>query len=364
MLEIEIQNLSQSVLTIDYPLAIGVLNFAGPNQAQGRFQDIVVSDSEKISHPNAQKDQVFQKIKFVGLRDRYFCMIVEPKEPDYSGYVKKLAAHESEIGIRFPDLKVQPGQNITSKFHIYLGPQDLASINKVDPDWTAVMYYGTFDFISNILLQILQFIFNLVHNWGVAIIILSVLIYLILFPLSAKQMNSMKKLQALQPKIEQLRKAHKDNPQKLNKETLELYKLNKVNPFGGCLPMLLQLPIFFALYQALIRSISLKGAGFLWIKDLSEPDKLFTFPTALPIIGNEFNILPILMAIGMFVQQKLSMASAAASDSAAEQQKMMLILMPVLFGFIFYHMASGLVLYWFVNSVLMLAYQLRTTFSK
>ena len=121
--------------------------------------------------------------------------------------------------------------------------------------------------------------------------------------------------------------------------------------------MLLQLPIFWALYQALIRSIALKGAHFLWIKDLSEPDRLFILPSSLPFIGDQINILPVLMGIGMFVQQKLTSGSMAGSQ--AEQQKLMLILFPIMFVFIFYHMPSGLVLYWFVNSILMLLYQLK-----
>jgi len=184
-----------------------------------------------------------------------------------------------------------------------------------------------------------------------------VLVYLVLFPLTMKQMRSMKEMQALQPRIDELRKTYKDNPQRMNKEVMELYREHKVNPFGGCLPLLLQMPIFFALYQALMRSVALRGARFLWIKDLSEPDRLFILPTSIPLIGNEINILPIVMAIGMFVQQKLS--SGNASSSTAEQQKIMLILFPVMFGFIFYHMPSGLVLYWFVNSLLMLIFQVR-----
>lgn len=168
----------------------------------------------------------------------------------------------------------------------------------------------------------------------------------------------MKEMQVLQPKIEALRKAYKDNPQRMNKEIMELYKEHKVNPFGGCLPLLLQMPIFFALYQALMRSIALKGASFLWIKDLSEPDRLFMLPFSIPVLGNEINILPIVMAIGMFAQQKISM-SQAATGTSADQQKMMMILMPLMFGLIFYHMPSGLVLYWFVNSALMLFYQFK-----
>ena len=162
-------------------------------------------------------------------------------------------------------------------------------------------------------------------------------------------MRSAKGMQHLQPKIEELRRVYKDNPQRLNKEILELYRKNKINPLGGCLPLILQIPVFFSLYQALMRSIELKGANFLWIKDLSQPDRLVASP--------EINILPILMAITMFLQQKLTMP--ATSGTSGEQQRFMSFVLPVMFGFIFYKIPSGLVLYWFVNSLLMFVYQMR-----
>jgi YidC/Oxa1 family membrane protein insertase len=168
----------------------------------------------------------------------------------------------------------------------------------------------------------------------------------------------MKKMQTLQPEIEKLRSQYKDQPQKLNKEIMEMYRQNKVNPFSGCLPMFLQIPVFFALYQTLMRTIELKGASFLWIKDLSETDKLFILPKSLPIIGNEINILPIVMIVAMFLQQKLSMKSAGSS-TIQEQQKMMMFMMPVLFGFLFYHFPSGLTLYWVSYTILSILSQRR-----
>jgi YidC/Oxa1 family membrane protein insertase len=211
-------------------------------------------------------------------------------------------------------------------------------------------------------MQLLEFLYKVVHNWGAAIIILSILIYLILFPLSLKQMRSMKQMQALQPHVEELKKNYKDNPQRLNKEIMALYSQHKVNPLSGCLPLVLQMPIFFALYQVLMRSVVLKGAGFLWIKDLSEPDRLFILPVSLPILSNEINILPIVMTIGMFIQQKIS--TFTASSVSSEQQKIMLLAMPLMFGLIFYRMPSGLVLYWLINSILMLIYQIRLNQTK
>ncbi|MDD5506358.1 MAG: YidC/Oxa1 family insertase periplasmic-domain containing protein, partial [Candidatus Omnitrophica bacterium] len=295
--------------------------------------------------------------------NQYFCAIIEPEQGNYVATIAKIDQNNSEISLTPGEaLIVEPGKTIEQKFRIYLGPLDLKTIQGANPGWAAAVNYGFFSSISGVLLQLLEFFYRLVHNWGLAIIILSLAIFFLLFPLSLKQMRSMKEMQALQPAIEELRKTYKDNPQKLHKETLELYKAHKVNPFGGCLPLILQMPIFFALYQALIRSVALKGASFLWISDLSQPDKLFILPVSLPLIGNEFNILPILMAVIMFVQQKISMGHI--NSDQAEQQKIMMIIMPFMFGFIFYHMPAGLVLYWFVNSLLMAAYQFRVNRAK
>jgi len=358
-LEIEVQNLSKAPLDFPLSLVLGVLN-SGKDPLQARNQDITVGQSEKTLHLNGRKEGSFSHVKFLGLRERYFCVIIEPKERDSTVFVNRINTKETEVGLSLPVIKLAPGEKTLQKFRIYLGPQKLQLINQMQPEWSAVIYYGTFDFIAQILAQLLGFLYNLVRNWGLAIIILSIVVYLLLFPLTIKQLRSAKQMQNLQPRIEELRRVHKDNPQKLNKEIMELYRLNKINPFSGCLPLVLQIPVFFALYQVLMRSVALKGAPFLWIKDLSEPDRLFvikSFPGTFPVIGNEVNILPILMTLGMFFQQKMTMPTGGGSS--AEQQKLMLILFPIFFGFIFYRMPSGLVLYWFTNSLFMLFYQLR-----
>lgn len=361
-LSISIENLSTNTIEMGSPLILGVLDFSG-DQNKARFQDVTIGLKEKIVHSNAHKDATFDEIKFLGLRDQYFCAIIEPLTHKYRGFIKKIN-RESEIGLVLTGAALKPGEKIEEKFRIYLGPQELKHLTSLNPEWSAVMYFGTFDFISHILLQLLEIAYRILHNWGWAIVILSTLIYLALYPLTLKQMRSMKEMQALQPRIEELRRAHKDNPQKLNKAIMALYREHRVNPFGGCLPMILQIPVFFALYQVLSRAIALKGAKFLWIKDLSEPDRLFNLPAKLPIIGDEINILPILMMVGMLIQQKKSMAQAAASKEQAAQQKFMLILFPLMFGFIFYHMPAGLVLYWFINSTLTLIYQLKVSRAK
>ena len=360
-LDIQTTNLSASPLSLSSKLVLGNLDLSAKN-VQSRYQGVFVGGNAKTLHLAPGKDFTSQDVKFMGLRDQYFCLIVEPATPGSSSYIRKINSHESEVGILSKEISLKSGAQIGQTYRIYLGPQDLKTINNIKPEWTSIIYYGTFDFIAQLLLQLLGFFFTLVHNWGWAIIMLSVVVYLVLFPLTLKQMRSMKEMQLLQPKIENLRKELKDNPQKLNKEIMELYKEHKVNPLGGCLPLLLQMPIFFALYQALIRSVALRGARFLWIKDLSAPDQLYVFKNTIPFLGNQVNILPILMAIGMFVQQKIS--TAKTTGEAAQQQKMMSIIMPIMFGVIFYQMPSGLVLYWFVNSALMLTYQFRINSQK
>jgi len=360
-LVVKVANLSNLPLKINLPLILGVINLGG-DQTEARLRDATFAAQDKIMHFNLRKDITLAEIKFLGFRDRYFCAIIEPESDIYTGFIKKINSQGSEIGLFANEFTLAAGQEKEFKFHIYLGPQELRHITAVKPEWAAVMYYGTFDFIAHLLLQLLDLIFALVRNWGITIVIISVLIYLLLLPLTLKQMRSMKQMQVLQPRIEELRKTYKDNAQKLNTEIMKLYREYKVNPFSGCLPMVLQIPVFFALYQVLIRSVALKGAKFLWIKDLSLSDRLFILPVSLPFLGNEVNLLPILMTVGMFIQQKSSMATT--STGSAEQQKLMMILFPLMFGFIFYHMSSGLVLYWFTNSALMLFYQLRMSRKK
>lgn len=354
---IRVLNTSADAIKINLPIEFGELDFS--DSAQAQFKGALVKTDEKTLHINAKKNENFSNVLFVGIKDQYFCAILDPDQDNYAASVSKVNGQLSKLFVKPAEINLAPGQSVEYKYRIYLGPQEINEINKIKPEWAAVINYGTFDFISQLLLQLLYFVNKLVNNWGLAIIILSILVYLCLYPLTLKQMRSVKEMQLLQPHIEELKCKLKDNPQKLNKEIMELYRQHKVNPFGGCLPLVLQMPIFFALYQALMRSIVLKGASFMWIKDLSQPDRLFLFPAPIPFVGNEFNLLPIIMAIGMFFQQKVSMSSTTVGSSA-EQQKIMLILFPIMFGFIFYHMPAGLVLYWLTNSILTVSFQFKT----
>ncbi len=353
--EIIVENVSANPIEFRIPLILGEFKLSNDNQ--GRFDKLTVAVQDNIKHLNSRKAAALNDISFISYGDRYFTIILGAQDRLLKAKITPIEQNVTEIALLDEKVSLLPRQKEVFKYNAYIGPQDLKTISSVNQHWSAVINFGMFDFIAQLLLQMLEFFYHIGHNWGIAIILLSVAIYVILFPLSIKQLRSMKQMQELQPKIEELRKTYKDNPQRLNKEIMELYRRYKINPLGGCLPVLLQIPVFFALYQVLIRSVALKGAEFLWIKDLSVPDKIISLPGTYPLVGSSINILPVLMSISMFFQQKLS--SATQMSSSSEQQKMMLILFPIIFVFIFYNMPAGLVLYWLVNNILMLAQQVR-----
>jgi YidC/Oxa1 family membrane protein insertase len=253
------------------------------------------------------------------------------------------------LGFIVENDNIAPAETRTYKINFYIGPMEIKELEKVDFGFTKVLNFGFLTSISLILLSILQFFYSFCHNYGVAILLLTLCINVFLYPLTFKSLKSMQKLQELQPHMEKIRQEHKDNPTKLNKEIMELYRRYKVNPMGGCLPMLLQMPIFIALYNTLSRSVELKNAPFLWIKDLSMPDAFFRLNSAIPFLGSTINLLPILMIGAMMLQQKIAQSTTGASQS--EQQKLIANIMPVMFGFIFYSLPSGLVFYWLVSTL-------------
>jgi YidC/Oxa1 family membrane protein insertase len=290
-------------------------------------------------------------------RGRYFSFIMKPGQPVQSVLVESETRNDLLTSVISNPIVLMPNNIVEQRFAVYAGPNDINKMLLFDPTAHAVINYGFFHGIGKILFDGLKIMYNLTHNYGVAIILLSLLISIIMFPLTRKSLQSMKEMQKIQPETELIRKQFSDNPQKMNKEIMELYKRHKINPLGGCLPMFLQIPIFFSLYQVLLRSVELKGSAFLWIRDLAEPDAAFQLPPAmwgLPVIGASVNILPILMAIAMVFQQKLSQGGG---KQLSEQQRIMALIMPVMFGMIFYNMPSGLVLYWFTNTVFMLLLQ-------
>lgn len=297
------------------------------------------------------------RVNWVSQKARYFSLITKPPVSFKAVSSNKLPDNSLQTQIGSDNFTVTPNSSVTHEFILYAGPNVYNNMKSLKLGIEDSVYLGFTGGIGRVLFVILDHIHKVVKNWGMSIIFLTVLINILLFPLTFKGIKSMKQMQALQPKMEALKKAHKGDPQKLNREVMELYKKYKINPMSGCLPLILQMPVFFALYQVLMRSIELRGAPFLWIKDLSQPDRLVVFKTPILLIGTDLNILPLLMAIAMFFQQKLSAPPSSSNDQMAQQQKMMAVMMPIIFGFLFYHLPSGLVMYWLTNTVLTITEQ-------
>jgi YidC/Oxa1 family membrane protein insertase len=358
-LKLDMQNMTTQWLVTQYSINNGCIE-APRGAMDSRYigADILLDNKIYRQRPSSktidQGHTVTGNVRWAATRGRYFSFIMQPAQAMQGAFIRSSSRQDICTGLVSNSLSIPPNSSIQHRYLIYVGPNDRNTMIPFDPTTDQMIHYGMFHFIGRILLHGLHMFYRLTHNYGLAIMLLAFAISFIMMPLTRKSLHSMKEMQKIQPETELVRKQYSDNPQKMNKEIIELYKKHKINPVGGCLPMLLQMPIFFSLYQVLLRSVELKGAQFLWIKDLSLPDAAFALPHTLPIIGSHIHILPILMAIAMAVQQRLSQGGGA---KMSDQQRLMAGIMPVMFGLIFYNMPSGLVLYWFTNTLFMLTIQ-------
>jgi YidC/Oxa1 family membrane protein insertase len=292
-------------------------------------------------------------------RSTYFAVAFKPGFEDAQGWVTGLP-HNFRFGVAAPRFEVAPEATHSNAFKIYLGPTEQRSLAQ---GWETLpkalrFYSPTWDFMdkfSKALLWVLNIFHDYVPNYGLAIIFLTILVRMGMLPLMLKSMKSMKKMQMLGPEMQELKTKYADDSQELNKKMMELYKERGVNPLGGCLPMLLQMPVFFALYRMLQSAYELRGAHFFWwISDLSQADHMFPMPWthSVPFLGvtfEYFNLLPILMGLSMLVSQKVMPVSGPAQN---QQQKVMMYIMPFMFSFFCYTLMSGLNLYILTSTVL------------
>jgi len=360
ILDVFIKNTAPVVRNFSYDLT-GPTGLGTKDQIAGRrFLEADTMIDGKIWKEKSVKTAVQRtgNISWTALKDRYFALILKPFSAPRAVTLYPAGNKELMAAFNSRMYEIGPGETIENRYLLYAGPLNEKEITAVSEDMAGIVDYGFFGGVSKVLLKILRTFHRITRSWGLAIILLTVTINIILLPLTMKSFSSMQQMKQVQPHIQKLKELHKDNPQKLNKETMELYKKYNVNPLGGCLPMLLQMPIFISLYQGLMRSVELKGSAFLWIKDLSKPDAV-PLPWTLPVLGASVNILPLLMVGMMLVQQKATQGSSAAAmtDEQANQQKMMMFMFPLFFGFLFYKMPSGLVLYWLTNTILMTSEQ-------
>ena len=319
-----------------------ISTFTGPAiyTEEGKFNKIKFEDiaKGKAEHAKEAKDG------WIGMIEHhFFAAWLTKAAADASPrefYTRTIGKDEYSAGMILPAVKLNPGEEKTTSMRLYAGPQELEKIKSLAPGLDLVVDYGWLTVLAYPLFVVLNWLNNLVHNWGVAIILLTVLIKAAFYPLSAASYKSMAKMRKLAPRLQHLKERYGDDRQKLHEAMMKIYQEEKINPLGGCLPILVQIPVFIALYWVLLGAVELRQAPFaLWIKDLSEPDP--------------FYVLPIVMAITSFIQVKLS-----PSSPDPVQQKVMMA-MPVIFSVMFLFFPAGLVLYWLVNNVLSILQQWR-----
>jgi len=284
-----------------------------------------------VEDGDCDKTEVIKNATIVSAFDRYYTTAFYDFDKGLTAIVSPLDNEQN------PMVFIQLSQS--SKLKGFVGPKDHRLLESIDPRLTDIIEYGFFTFIAKPMFKLLQFLYELIGNWGWAIVVITILIRVVLFPLTLKGMISMSKMKELAPKMKELQAKYKDDKAKLNAKMMELYKKHGANPMGGCLPMLLQIPVFFAIYRVLLNAIELKGAPWiLWITDLSVKDPYF--------------VLPILMGATMYWNQKIT----PMTTTDPTQEKIMKFL-PLIFTFFFVTFPAGLTLYWFVNNLLSVAQQ-------
>jgi YidC/Oxa1 family membrane protein insertase len=301
-------------------------------------------------------------VDWVAMRTKYFALAIVPKDATSEGaYLggsrveapNKGAIESYSVAVKMP---FKGGPEEGSSFRIFIGPADLRLLKSYATGLDKIVGLGWTWLIRPIseyvMLPLMSFIHYLVPNWGLVIIVFSIIIKIVLHPLTRSSMRSMKKMQALQPLMTEIKEKYKDDPQKMNQQVLNLYKEYGVNPAGGCLPVLLQFPILIALYNVFRATIELRQGGFVWwITDLSIPDRIFTLPFEIPFFGiRDVSGLALLMGITMFVQQKQTVKDP--------RQKAMVWMMPIMMTLLFNGFPSGLNLYYFVFNILSIGQQM------
>jgi len=289
-------------------------------------------------------------IEWVGFGGNYFLRGIVPLEGSGVSYVMQGTDTLTRTTLIGNLDTVQAGGEKTYAYKIYYGPKKVELLRELGYNLERAVNFGWFDIIARPTLWLLNFLYSFVGNYGVAIILVTIMFKAAFWPISQKGMKSMKNMQKLQPKMAKLKEKYKDDPTRMNQEVMNLYKTYRVNPLGGCLPMVLQIPVFFALYKVLLQSIELRHAPFmLWITDLSAPDRLW-IGFDLPYLGG-LPVLTLLMGASMWLQQKMTPTTADPTQAKIMQ------FLPLIFTFMFLNFASGLVLYWFVNNLLSILQQ-------
>jgi YidC/Oxa1 family membrane protein insertase len=329
----------------------GGYGFAGPSGLiNEELEQIKIKDIEESPKSDG-------KIRWVAIEGRYFMTSVIPNEALAGEMLLDYKEQQLQNKLAFLTNELQPAERQNFEFKLFMGPKSLSLLRALNNDLDRAIDFGWVDFFAKPCLMLMNFIYKYIPNYGIAIIILTLITRGMFWPLAQKSYKSMGEMRKLQPLMQEIREKYKGDKARMNQEMMTLYKTYKINPMGGCLPMLIQLPVFFALYRMLYQAIELRHAPFVgWITDLSAPDRLFDFGFKIPFMDPPYGIpvLTIIMGASMILQQKMT-----PSPGDPTQAKMMM-LMPVVFTVIFINFSSGLVLYWLVSNIFSMAQQFYT----
>lgn len=374
--DVRFENLSEEprLLGLDTTEAAFALTW-GPDvtsqdENKGIQQQIVWSQVDGLTHletsnleaPETARGYTQRETQaaWMAIKSAYFAVAMKPAFEGADFWVTG-TPDNFEIGVGAPRIEVPGGKALSQQYQVYVGPTKMETLAEAWPGLQSVQEFFTWFSIMDSFAKLLLGILNWFHgsviaNYGLAIIFLTVLVRLVVFPLTWKSMKSMKKMQKLAPEMEKLKEEYGDDQQELNKRMMELYSERGVNPLGGCFPIIIQMPVFIALYRMLWSAFELRGEPFFgWITDLSEPDSLMQLPFTIPFPLqpiDSLNLLPILMAFAMLASTKVMPTSGPITNP---QQKLMMNIMPVFFSIICYNMAAGLNLYILTSTLLGIA---------
>jgi YidC/Oxa1 family membrane protein insertase len=313
---------------------------------------------EQVKIKNIEKQNSLEgKTRWIAIERLYFMQSLINKVPTDARMVPGHKNDVIENQLVTSLGAINPSDQKTFEFSLFMGPKSTSVLRTADNELDRAINFGWLDFIAKPCLWFMNFIYRFIPNYGVAIIILTIITRLMFWPLATKSYKSMNDMRRLQPLMKEIREKYKDDKTRINQETMALYRTYKINPLGGCLPMLIQLPVFFALYRMLYQAIELRHAPFFgWINDLSAPDRLFRFGFKIPFMQPPYGIpvLTLIMGVTMLLQQKMSPAPGDPT------QAKMMMLMPVVFTVIFINFPSGLVLYWLFSNLVSIAQQYYT----
>jgi YidC/Oxa1 family membrane protein insertase len=323
--------------------------FEGPSALiNEKLEEIKIKDI-------AEKNTYTGKVTWVAMQDRYFLMSVIPDQVEDAGMRLFLRGDDLlEAQYLGPDGDIRPGTQHTYQYSLFFGPKSMEVLKSAGHDLGKALNFGMFTVLAKPCVWLMNRLYSVIPNYGIAIIILTILIKGVLWPLGSKSYKSMSEMKKIQPLMKEIREKYKNDKKKMNEEVMSLYRTYKINPLGGCLPMVVQLPVFFALYRMLYQAIELRHAPFfLWIDDLSAPDRLFHFGFSIPFMEPPYGVpvLTIIMGATMLLQQKMS------PPMGDPTQAKMMMFMPLIFTVIFINFSAGLVLYWLVNNILSISQQ-------